>query len=170
MFRFVSCIFVIHGFVLISGVAPAQDTSKDWKKDYGAFIDVLSPMFKGNPLHSEIKEKFDGQQVTWTAQFTKMSVNGKNKVVWLKMPAKTITLSNGEKAEAYTLFLIPKEHNLKKWEDAKVGDTVQFKTTLKGNSDIPAVYVGQYTTGENAGKYHIMIGTDDAELVQVVKK
>ena len=141
-------------------------TSKDWKKDFGAFIDVLSPVFKRDPLHSELKEKFEGQQVIWTGQFTQISFNGKSKVVWLKMPAKTVTLSNGAKAEVYTLWLVPKENNLKKWEDAKVGDTVRFKTTLKGDSNSPAVNVGQFLDGVNAGKYHILIMTDDAELVQ----
>ncbi len=169
MSRFVSCTIILLGFALIPDVAPAQDTSTGWKKDFEAFIDVLSVIFiKQEILHSELKEKFEGQQVSWTGQFTQVSVTEKGKVVWIKMPAKTVTLSNGEKAQVYTLWLLPKENNLKKWDDAKVGDTVHFKTILNGDPSIPAVYVGQILDGANAGKYEITIRTDDAELVEVI--
>ena len=68
------------------------------------------------------------------------------------MPAKTVTLSSGAKEEVSKLVLMPKEGNLKKWQYVKVGDTVEFKTTLKGDSIFPVVALLQ--AGRECGKEH----------------
>ena len=78
MFRCVCCMIVVLGLVLLSGVVPAQDKAQDWKKDWGAFIDVLSPMFKRAAPTSELKEKFEGHQVTWTGQIAELSFKPKS--------------------------------------------------------------------------------------------
>lgn len=148
---------------------PGKQPEVSWKTDWAKFVAEVAPYLKrGAPL-SEVKEKFEGQQVVWEGEIQEVSLKADANSVKLRMPAQTVTLSNGAKSEINYLHLAPLKGNGKKWEEVKVGDKVRFRTTLKGDSLFPVVAVLQ-GVGENAGKDRVIISTHDADLVEVIQR
>lgn len=147
---------------------PGKQPDAGWKADWGKFVAELAPYLKRGAPVSEVKEKFEGQQVVWEAEVREVSLKAEANSVKLKMPAQTVTLSNGAKTEIDYLHVAPGKDNAKKWEAVKAGDKVRFRTTLKGDSLFPVVSVLQ-GIGENAGKDRVIISTHDGELVEVLR-
>ena len=148
---------------------PLEVTTPDvtWRNDWNSFIAELSPYFKRGAPVSELKEKFEGQQVSWIGSVEEVSVRPDGVWVTMKMPAKAVTLSDGTAATVDYQRLSPKGENAKKWQSLKPGTAVCFQTTLKGNSLFPVVALLQ-GLGPNAGKNSVVISTDDAEVIKVV--
>src|SRR5438093_11047223 len=105
-------------FVLVAclGVASAGDKAKkgdtggdkkaaDWKTDWGAFIDELAPYLKRNAPIADVKQKFEGQPVTWVGTLQAVTLKPEM-IVQMKMPAKKVTLSNGVTSEVEYLALV----------------------------------------------------------------
>jgi hypothetical protein len=128
-----------------------RDAKATWKNDWGRFIAELSPYFKRGAPMSELKEKFEGQQVAWIGEIEEVSLNPPEASVKMKMPPKSVSLSDGTTTDVDYLHLSPKGENVKKWESVKAGTTIRFRTTLKGGSIFPVIALLQ-GAGVNAGR------------------
>jgi hypothetical protein len=148
---------------------PKTQPAVTWQSDWGMFIDELSPYLKRGAPIAEVKEKFEGKPVIWEGEVREISLKADAASIKLKMPAKTVTLHNGGKISIDYLHLAPLKENAKKWEAVKAGDTIRFRSTLKGDSLFPVVVV-LTGVGENAGKDRVIISLHDGELVEVSKK
>jgi hypothetical protein len=149
--------------------AQERKTAATWKTDWGSFIAELSPYFKRGAPMSELKQKFEGQQVAWIGEIEEVSLKPEEGSVKMKMPPEPVSLSDGTTTDVDYLHLSPKGQNVKKWESVKAGTMIRFRTTLKGSSIFPVIALLQ-GAGANAGKANVVISTDDAELIETVKK
>jgi hypothetical protein len=171
-----------------------QPKSKEqsWRKSWPDFAQRLSTLIseevslsdlktasKGDNLPAispkSVKEEFEDVGVEWEGVVQQI-FPPENTGCMLAMKPTPIKFKDGSQLVLDSLKLFPLGENVKSWKSVKVGDTVLFHTTLKGNAMLGVVVImhteggfdkNLYGNGVSTGDTLIMISTEDAELFKV---
>jgi len=140
--------------------------SPGWKTDWDAFVTELKSHFGRGAPAEEIGAAFQGQAVCWTGVVEEVDPDPRFAKVRISMSHRAVKLPGGGSATVSEVLLIPGPANLADWLKVRPGTEVRFRTTLRGTGAFPAVRL----IPDPAGNPTVDISTDDAELVEVVRR
>ncbi|MBU1565358.1 MAG: hypothetical protein KJ630_07000 [Proteobacteria bacterium] len=166
-----------------------------WRTSWAAFGQRLSDLFaaevslsalkaesKGGNLLAitpkSVKQEFDNVAVQWEGIVQEVFPPA-HPGCRLAMKAVPLKFKDGSQLVLDSLKLHPLGDNQVSWKSVKVGDTVVFRTTLKGNAIFGVVVVmhieggfdkGLYGNGVSSGDTLLQISTEDAQLLKVQGK
>jgi len=166
-----------------------------WRTSWTAFGQRLSDLFaaevslsalktesKGDNLSAitpkSVQQEFDDVAVEWEGIVQEVFPPA-HPGCRLAMKAVPLKFTDGSQLVLDSLKLYPLGDNKDSWKSVKVGDTVVFRTTLKGKGIFGVVVVmhieggfdkNLYGNGVSSGDTLLMISTEDAQLLKVKGK
>ncbi len=148
--------------------AIAQGTTKptdDWK----AFTSELSTNLARGASTKELVERFQSMEVVWIGRISMINRRITPESAFsieLAMSPQQLNFADGSTFMLDRLFIWPTRDEESGWGIATVGETVKFRTTLRGDLANPVIEVIK-GVGPNAGKTTVQVSAAGGELIEV---